>query len=126
LPGRDGGHESPRFRDEHAYSATDLPRDFSFIGREKDTVALLDVQLRLQRGLLGVIEKLHDRRFPFTALSLDEGEALGAMQLCNFGELIGLPDCDSGESLCVDCFYDAAGIECTAKNFEIAFTKCLT
>ena len=80
----------------------------------------------MQRGLLGVTEELHDRRFPFAVLNLDEGETFGAVQLCNFCKLIGLADGDSGKTFCVDCFHDAAGIERTAKNLETAFTKGFT
>src|SRR6185436_10507374 len=79
----------------------------------------------LQCALLGVTEELHDRRFPFAVLNLDEGETFGAVQLCNFSKLVGLTYCDSGKAFCVDCFHDAAGIERTAKNFETAFTKDL-
>src|SRR4029453_9203895 len=76
-----------------------------------------------QAGLLSVAKELHDRRFPFAVLNLDEGETFCAVQLCNFSKLIGLAYGNSGKALCVNCFYRAADIERTAKNLETAVSK---
>jgi hypothetical protein len=80
----------------------------------------------LQRALLGVTEELHDRRFPFAVLKLDEGETFCAVQLCNFSKLICLAYGDSGKTFCVDCLYDAARVKRTAKNFKTAVPKIFT
>src|SRR5262249_31601947 len=111
--------------DTQTQSAKNFTGDFPFISSKKDAVTLLDVQLRLQPGLLGVTEELHDGRFPFTVLNLDKGETLGAVQLCNFRELIGLAYGDSGKAFCIDCFHNAAASERAPKNLEPAFTKGL-
>src|SRR5262249_57346066 len=71
-------------------------------------------------------EELHDGRFPFVVLNLDESEPPGAVSLCNFRELISLADCDSGKAFCVDGFHNATGIERTTKNLETACAKGVT
>src|SRR6476469_5747775 len=117
----------PHFASRHKLlhlcdTQTQSPQHFTsnapFISSEKNAIALLNIQLGLQRGLLSVTEEFHNRRFPFAVLNLDEGETFGAVQLCNFCKLIGLADGESGKAFCVDCFHDATGIKRTAKNLE--------
>ncbi len=104
-------------------AAQNFAGDFPFVGTKENAVAFLDVQLRLQRGFLGLRKKFHNRRFPLAILDLDKGKTFGAVQLCNFSEFIGLSDGDSGKAFRVDRFHHAAGIERASENFEAAFSK---
>ena len=64
-----------------AYFAENLAGVEPLVGGEQDEVALLDGEFLLQRSLLGVAEKLDDRRLPLTVLDLDVGQPLGAKLL---------------------------------------------
>ena len=77
-------HKLLNLCDAQAQSSQDFTSNVPFIGSEKNAITLFDVQLGLQRGLLGVTEELHDGRFPFAVLNLDEGETFGAVQLSQF------------------------------------------
>src|SRR5205085_11501802 len=66
--------------------------DLPFVGTEQNQIAFFNLEFRLQRHFLGLAEEFDDRRFPFAALDLDEGEPFRAECLCDFSKLIALAD----------------------------------
>ena len=86
-------------------------------------IAFFDLQSCAQRFLLVSRKELHDRRFPFAVLNLDEGETFGAERFRDRGQFVDLTDRDAGESFRVDRFDDAARVERAAEHFESAIAK---
>jgi len=70
---------------QHVRAVSGFCRGFhkptAIVGGEQDQIAFRHRQCAGQRGLLRLVEKLHDGRFPFTAFDLDERETLRAKTL---------------------------------------------
>ncbi len=79
----------------------------------------------MQRGLFRIGEELHDRRFPFAVLDLDEGKALGPEIFRNRSHLVDLADGDAGKTLGVDRLHHSAARDDGTEKFEAAFAKLL-
>src|SRR5260370_40793392 len=86
-------------------------------------MAVRQRQFAGQRGLLRVIEKLHDGRFPFAAFDLDERETLRAKTLRVLGHRFDLTLRRAGESLGVERLHDAAGGDRAPEYIEAAGAK---
>ena len=108
---------------------TDLAEDFArvqpLVGGKQNQITLLDGQFPGQRGLLGVVEKFYDGRFPFPALGLDERQAFRAEALRVFGHCLDLSLCGAGQSFGVERLHDAAVGDRTAEDFERAGAEFL-
>ncbi len=71
-----------------------------------------------QGGLLGLREELHDRRLPFAALHLDEGEPLGAEALRDLLKGLELALRQVGQPLGVERLDGAARGDCRLEHLE--------
>src|SRR5258707_668605 len=111
--------------DNQTHPPQHFPSSLPLVRREENQIPFFDLELRRQRGLFGVAEKLYDRRLPFAAFNFDEREALCPKTLRRLGELLDLPLRRAGESLRVDCLDHAAGIHRAAEHFEFALRKIL-
>ena len=81
--------------------------------------------LLVSAAFLGVAEKLHDGRFPFAALDLDEGESLRAETLRGLRHGLDLALRGAGESLGVDRLDHAARGDGAAEHLELAAAEFL-
>ena len=91
-----------------------LPRG----GRKEDDVALRHAELPGEFGLFRLAEELHDRRPPFAAFHLDEGEALCAQRLRHLFEPCELALRDVGKPFGVERLHRAAGSGGRGENLE--------
>src|SRR4029077_6783482 len=85
IPDFTSERELLHLRDTQPQAAQDFAGDSPLVSRKKNAISLIDVQFRLQSGILSATKKFHDRRFPFALLNLDESKAFRAVQFCNFG-----------------------------------------
>ncbi len=104
--------------------AEDFARGQPLIGGEQDQVAFLDLELGDKRLLLGVVEKLYNRRFPLDGstvrpfLDLDVGKTFRAKTLGVFGHRLDLALRRAGHAFRVHGFHHAAVGNRAAEHLE--------